>query len=38
MDYGDLAGLVGLYMGSFALGWCSGFLYLTFRKVAETAT
>lgn len=38
MDYGDLVPLIGLYMGAFAIGWCAGFMYLTFRKVSETAT
>lgn len=34
----DLATLVGLYLGAFALGWTSGLLVLAFRKFSEGAT
>lgn len=38
MSWADVGELIGLYMGAFGLGWCSGFAYLVFRKVAESAT
>lgn len=38
MTWTDLAPLIGLYLGCFALGWTGGYLYLIFKKVAETAT
>lgn len=38
MDTGDLAALVGIYLGAFALGWGAGLLVLAFRKFTEGAT
>jgi len=38
MNWGDATTLIGLYIGAFAFGWAAGFSYLTFRKVAESAT
>lgn len=38
MTWDDVAPLIGLYMGSFALGWVSGYIYLVFKKVSESVT
>lgn len=38
MNWTDVAELIGIYMGSFALGWASGYVYLIYKKVTESVT
>lgn len=37
MTWTDSVPIVGYMLGAFALGWCVGYLYLTFKKVTESA-
>lgn len=36
MNWTDAAPIVGYMLGAFALGWGCGFIYLTFRKIADS--
>lgn len=37
MTWADVGEFVGMYLGAWVLGWCWGYGYLIFRKVAESA-